>query len=52
MTSGTTRGDVKGRHYHPTLAVYDSSMIRNFARRFMQGSGRHAAWASCFPTRP
>src|SRR5690242_14138899 len=23
MTSGTTRGDVKGRHYHPTLAVYD-----------------------------
>lgn len=40
MTSGTTRGDVKGRHYHPTLAVYDSSMIRNFARRFMQGAGK------------
>jgi hypothetical protein len=37
MTSGTTRADVKGRHYHPTLAVYDSSMVRNFARRFMQG---------------
>ena len=39
MTSGTTRADVKGRHYHPTLAVYDRSMLRNFARRFMQGSG-------------
>jgi hypothetical protein len=37
MTSGTTRGAVKGRHYHPTLAVYDSSMVRNFGRRFMQG---------------
>lgn len=40
MTSGTTRGDVKGRHYHPTLAVYDSSMRRNFAARFMQGAPR------------
>jgi hypothetical protein len=40
MTSGTTRGDVKGRHYHPTLAVYDASMTRNFARRFMRGSER------------
>src|SRR5665647_1051675 len=42
MTSGTTRADVKGRHYHPTLAVYDSSMLRNFARRFMHGGGRMA----------
>jgi hypothetical protein len=40
MTSGTTRGDVKGRHYHPTLAVYDESMRRNFAQRFMQGAAR------------
>ena len=40
MTSGTTRGDSKGRHYHPTLAVYDSSMLRNFGRRFMQGTDR------------
>jgi hypothetical protein len=40
MTSGTTRGDVKGRHFHPTLAVYDASMTRNFARRFMQGAPR------------
>ena len=40
MTSGTTRGDVKGRHYHPTLAVYDDSMRRNFAQRFMHGFER------------
>jgi hypothetical protein len=40
MTSGTTRGDVKGRHYHPTLAVYDRSMQRNFAARFMRGTPR------------
>ena len=37
MTSGTTRGDVKGRHYHPTLAVYDESMLRNFTHHVMQG---------------
>jgi hypothetical protein len=40
MTSGTTRGDIKGRHYHPSLAVYDLSMRRNFAQRFMQGAGK------------
>lgn len=40
MTSGTTRGDVKGRHYHPTLAVWDASMTRTFASRFMQGTPR------------
>lgn len=38
MTSGTTRGDVKGRHYHPTLAVWNASFLPNFARRFMQGT--------------
>ena len=37
MTSGTTQGDVKGKHYHPTLTVYDESMRRNFAQRFMAG---------------
>jgi hypothetical protein len=37
MTSGTTQGDVKGKHYHPTLTVYDASMRRNFAQRFMAG---------------
>jgi len=40
MTSGTTRGDVKGRHYHPTIAVWDASFRGNFARRFMQGTPR------------
>ena len=33
MTSGTTRGDVKGRHYHPSLLIYDTSMRLNFAQR-------------------
>ncbi len=40
MTSGTTRGDVKGRHYHPHLQVYDLSMTRNFLARFMAGAER------------
>lgn len=35
MTSGTT-GSVRGCSYHPTLAVWDASMIPNFRRRFMQ----------------
>ncbi len=40
MTSGTTRGDVKGRHHHPHLAVYDASMRRNFSQHFMRGQAR------------
>jgi len=40
MTSGTTRGDVKGRHYHPHLPVYDLSMTLNFRQRFMAGRDR------------
>jgi phenylacetate-coenzyme A ligase PaaK-like adenylate-forming protein len=40
MTSGTTRGDVKGRHYHPTIEVWDASMTRHFAERFMRGAQR------------
>ncbi|MEP9379283.1 hypothetical protein ABLE91_21395 [Aquabacter sp. CN5-332] len=39
MTSGTTQG-VRGRSYHPTLAVYDRSMLVNFRRRFMGGRER------------
>ncbi len=35
MTSGTTRGDVKGRHYHPSLLVYNTSMRLNFQRQLM-----------------
>src|SRR5690606_30078213 len=30
MTSGTTRADTRGRHFHPRLDVYDLSMQRNF----------------------
>ena len=40
MTSGTSRGEVKGRNHHPTIAVWDRSMQRHFEQRFMQGSGR------------
>ena len=39
MTSGTTR-NVRGRSYHPTLAVWNASMIPNFRRRFMKGAER------------
>lgn len=35
MTSGTTKGGVRGKSHHPTLAVYDASMTTNFRRRFM-----------------
>ena len=40
MTSGTTRVNSRGRHYHPHLRVYDDSMKRYFAERFMQGQAR------------
>lgn len=40
MTSGTTQGGVRGRSYHPTLAVYDRSMLVNFRQRFMRGLER------------
>ncbi|MEK1832363.1 long-chain fatty acid--CoA ligase [Priestia megaterium] len=35
MTSGTTKG-IKGKHYHPTLHIYDLSMTLNFKQRFMK----------------
>ncbi len=40
MTSGTTRGEVKGRHYHPTMAVWNASFLRTFAARVMRGQAR------------
>ena len=40
MTSGTTKGGLRGRSYHPTLAVYDASMTSNFRRRFMADRDR------------
>ena len=48
MTSGTTRAEIKGRHWHPTLAVYDASMTRNFDARFMRGDAR-LSMAILFP---
>ncbi|MFJ5367721.1 hypothetical protein ACIPIA_00765 [Bosea sp. CER48] len=39
MTSGTTQG-VRGRSYHPTLAVWRRSMLVNFRERFMRGRER------------
>ncbi|MDA8226836.1 MAG: hypothetical protein M0T74_03890 [Desulfitobacterium hafniense] len=35
MTSGTTQG-IQGKHYHPTVSVYDQSMKLNFKNRFMR----------------
>ena len=35
MTSGTTQSGVRGKSYHPTLAVYDASMTKNFKHRFI-----------------
>lgn len=40
MTSGTTGRAARGRHFHPQLDVYDLSMTRNFAPRFMRGDAR------------
>jgi hypothetical protein len=40
MTSGTTRGGVRGKSYHPDLRVYDASMLRNFRDRVMHGTQR------------
>ena len=36
VTSGTTRDGVRGKCYHPTLAVYDSSMAAHFRQCFMR----------------
>jgi len=40
MTSGTTMQGARGKSHHPTLAVYDASMIKNFKHRFMQDHDR------------
>lgn len=40
MTSGTTGRAARGRHFHPELKVYDLSMQRHFAQRFMRGDER------------
>lgn len=40
MTSGTTQGGTRGKHFHPRLDIYDLSMKRHFAQRFMRGAAR------------
>lgn len=40
MTSGTTRGELKGRNWHPDLSVWNASFRGNFQSRFMQGAAR------------
>ncbi|WP_197279724.1 hypothetical protein [Bosea sp. AAP35] len=42
MTSGTTQGGIRGKSHHPTLAVWDRSMLVNFRNRFMQQRERIA----------
>ena len=36
MTSGTTKNGIRGKIHHPTLKIYDQSMIKNFKNRFMK----------------
>jgi hypothetical protein len=48
MTSGTTKG-VKGKHYHPTLQVWNTSMITNFKKGFMRES-KKIRMGILFPT--
>jgi hypothetical protein len=49
MTSGTTQAEVKGKHHHPTMAMYDASMLRNFGERFMSGRGERIRMGILFP---
>lgn len=49
MTSGTSRGDVKGRNHHPTIAVWDASMRRHFAQRFLHGLATPLTMLLLFP---
>ncbi|MDP1566507.1 MAG: long-chain fatty acid--CoA ligase, partial [Polaromonas sp.] len=49
MTSGTTQAEIKGKHHHPALTVYDASMLRNFRQRFMAGSSEPIRMGILFP---
>ncbi len=49
MTSGTTRDGARGKSHHPTVEVYDASMVKNFRQRFM-GADERLAMAVLFPT--
>lgn len=49
MTSGTTQKGLRGKSHHASLDVYDASMRRNFAERFMRGDS-HLPMGILFPT--
>jgi hypothetical protein len=51
MTSGTTRGDVKGRNHHPTIAVWDLSM-RALRAALHAGDGAQMPMAAAVPDEP
>ncbi|MFS0723295.1 long-chain fatty acid--CoA ligase [Paenibacillus sp. 1P07SE] len=48
MTSGTTDPQTRGRHYHPTLAVYNQSMLTAF-RRFVTRDRSRMRMGILFP---
>lgn len=48
MTSGTTTGN-RGKHYHPSLEVYDLSTLSYFKQRFM-GDTEKLPMGILFPT--
>ncbi len=50
MTSGTTRGDMKGKNYHVGLEIYDLSMKRFFEPSFMQHLGTKPLMGTLFPS--
>jgi hypothetical protein len=49
MTSGTTNPNERGRHYHPTLQIYDTSMRTAFQEWVMKGRER-VRMGVLFPT--
>ncbi len=49
MTSGTSRGEVKGRNHHPTIAVWDASMRRQLRAALHAGRRRGSRCCCCFP---
>ena len=49
MTSGTTKDGMRGKSHHPTLTIYDASMIKNFGQRVMQDQDK-VRMGILFPT--
>ena len=38
MTSGTSNPEMRGKHYHPSLRLYDASMLAAFQQHIMGGN--------------